>query len=161
MVPQARKTDSGVRLVIREATPADIDGISHLVERVYPGMPPYPKEMLRAQVASYPEGHLLAVLNDEIVGYCATLRLSGEKALVPHSWREITGGGYATTHDPDGDYLYGYEVCVDPRMRRYRIGQRFYRARKRLCKSLRLRGVVIVGRIPNYHKRAKSLSGPE
>jgi predicted amidohydrolase/ribosomal protein S18 acetylase RimI-like enzyme len=161
MISRDRNADSGTHLIIREATLADVDGISQLVERVYPGMPPYPKEMLRAQVKSYPEGHLLAVLNGEIVGYCATLRLSGDKALVPHSWREITGGGYATTHNPGGDYLYGYEVCVDPRMRRYRIGQRFYRARKRLCKSLRLRGVVIVGRIPNYHKRAKSLSGPE
>ncbi len=149
------------RLEIREATLDDIDAISALVERVYPGMPPYPKDMLRAQVSSYPEGHLIAVFNDQVVGYCATIRLPGERALSQHTWKQITGGGFGTTHDEAGDYLYGYEVCVDPKMRRYRIGQRFYRARRRLCRSQRLRGIVIVGRIPGYHRRAKSLSGPE
>ena len=158
---EASTSRPGARLDIREATQQDIDDISRLVERVYPGMPPYPKDMLRAQVASYPEGHLIALLNGEIVGYCATIRLPGERALAPHSWKQITGGGYGTTHDPEGDYLYGYEVCVDPRMRRYRIGQRFYRARRRLCRSQRLRGVVIVGRIPNYHKRAESVASPQ
>ena len=149
------------RLEIRSATQADVDAISHLVERVYPGMPPYPKDMLRAQVSSYPEGHMIALFNGEAVGYCATIRLPGERALAPHNWKQITGGGYGTTHDAKGDFLYGYEVCVDPAMRRYRIGQRFYRARKKLCRAQRLRGVVIVGRIPNYHRRAKDVSSPE
>jgi GNAT superfamily N-acetyltransferase len=84
-----------------------------------------------------------------------------DRALAPHNWKQISGGGYGTTHDVEGDYLYGYEVCVDPRMRRYRIGQRFYRARRRLCRSQRLRGIVIVGRIPNFHRRASVVSSPE
>jgi len=149
------------KLVIRQARSSDIDGISHLVERVYPGMPPYPRDMLRGQINAYPAGHLVAVLGDEIVGYCATIRISGDKALKPHTWREITGGGFGTTHDADGDYLYGYEVCVDPKLRRYRIGHRFYTARRRLCRYLRLRGIVLAGRIPNYHRRARQVSGPE
>ena len=33
----------------------------------------------------------------------------------------------STTHDIDGDYLYGYEICVDPEARGLRIGQRLYR----------------------------------
>ncbi|MCJ7453601.1 MAG: carbon-nitrogen hydrolase family protein [Steroidobacteraceae bacterium] len=161
-MPKKDETDRpSDRLEIREATQADVDAISHLVERVYPGMPPYPKDMLRAQVASYPEGHMVALFNGEVVGYCATIRLPGERALAPHNWKQVTGGGYGTTHDAKGDFLYGYEVCVDPAMRRYRIGQRFYRARKKLCRAQRLRGVVIVGRIPNYHRRAKDVSSPE
>jgi predicted amidohydrolase len=150
-----------LKLVLREARSGDVEGISRLVERVYPGMPPYPRDMLRGQINAYPEGHLVALLGDEIVGYCATIRLSGAKALRPHTWREITGGGYGTTHETNGDYLYGYEVCVDPKVRRYRIGHRFYRARRRLCRYLRLRGIVVAGRIPNYHKRAREVSGPE
>ena len=143
------------KLNIRLATLADIPGISALVERVYTGMPPYPVAMLTGQINAFPEGVWVAVLGDGIVGYCATIRLPGSKALKPHTWREITGGGYGATHDINGEYLYGYEVCVDPEMRRYRIGQRFYKARFKLCEYLRLKGIVIAGRIPNFNRNAR------
>jgi predicted amidohydrolase len=143
------------KLNVRLATAADIPGISSLVERVYSGMAPYPVAMLTGQINAFPEGVWVAVLGDSIVGYCATIRLPGEKALAPHTWREITGGGFGSTHDASGEFLYGYEVCVDPGMRRYRIGQRFYKARWKLCEYLRLKGIVIAGRIPRYSRNAK------
>src|SRR5690606_3823070 len=52
-----------------------------------------------------------------------------------------------------GDWLYGMEVCVDPELRGYRIGQRLYNERKRLCQSLGLKGVVFAGRLPTLAKR--------
>lgn len=149
------------RLTVREATLDDVPAISKLVERVYPGMPPYPEPMLRGQISAFPEGVWVATLGQEIVGYCATIRLPEKKALDQHSWREITGGGYGSTHDATGEYLYGYEVCVDPRVRRYRIGYRFYRERRRLCEFLRLKGIVIAGRIPNFSRHARRFDTPE
>jgi predicted amidohydrolase/GNAT superfamily N-acetyltransferase len=157
-MPSSERDD---RLTVREATLADVSGISALVERVYPTMPPYPDAMLRGQINAFPEGVWVAVLGDLVVGYCATLRIAESKALTPHNWREITGGGYGSTHDATGDYLYGYEVCVDPRMRRYRIGHRFYRQRRRLCEYLRLKGIVLAGRIPNYSRNARRYETPE
>jgi len=155
------KAKGADRLAIREATLADIPGISALVERVYPGMPPYPDAMLRGQINAFPEGVWVATLGEQIVGYCATIRLSGKLALSSHSWREATGSGYGSTHDAAGEYLYGYEICVDPSVRRFRIGQRFYRERRRLCEFLRLKGIVIAGRIPNYSRHAKRFDSPE
>ncbi|MEZ5566471.1 MAG: carbon-nitrogen hydrolase family protein [Gammaproteobacteria bacterium] len=149
------------KLKVRLATLADIPGISSLVERVYSGMAPYPVAMLTGQINAFPEGVWVAELGDDIVGYCATIRLSGDKALKPHTWREITGGGYGATHDTKGEYLYGYEVCVDPAKRRFRIGQRFYKARWKLCEFLRLKGIVIAGRIPSYTRNAKRYGSPQ
>ncbi len=149
------------RLKVREANLEDVPGIGRLVERVYPGMPPYPDAMLRGQINSFPEGVWVATLGEEIVGYCATIRLAEDKALGEHTWREVTGGGFGSTHDATGEYLYGYEVCVDPRMRRYRIGQRFYRERRRVAEFLRLKGIVIAGRIPNYSRHARRFDSPE
>lgn len=140
---------STARLKVREAGLEDVPAISKLVERVYPGMPPYPDAMLRGQINAFPEGVWVAELGEDIVGYCATIRLKEDKALSEHTWRTVTGGGYGSTHDATGEYLYGYEVCVDPQMRRYRIGQRFYRERRRLAEFQRLKGIVISGRIPN------------
>ncbi|MGE0113528.1 MAG: nitrilase-related carbon-nitrogen hydrolase [Steroidobacteraceae bacterium] len=148
-------------LRIRSAALTDIDGIMDLVARVYPGMSTYPRAMLLGQINSFPEGHMVATLNERIIGYCATIRISGERGLSQHTWREITGGGYGSTHDPAGDYLYGYEVCVDPTMQRWRLGQRFYRERRRLCEHLRLKGIIIAGRIPGYHKHAREMGTPE
>jgi predicted amidohydrolase/ribosomal protein S18 acetylase RimI-like enzyme len=148
-------------LNLRHAHLSDVDGIVQLVTRAYPRMRPYAPGMVRGQVNSFPDGVWVAEIDGNIVGYCATIRLRGEKALKPHTWSEITGGGYGSTHDPEGEYLYGYEVCVDPELRRYRIGKRFYRARRRLVERLSLKGIVIAGRMPSYDKRAKDFPTPE
>ncbi len=148
-------------LVIRRAHLSDVTGILELTERAYKNMPPYPLDMLRGQINNFPEGHFVAVLGEKIVGYCATIRISGDKALKPHTWKEITGGGFGTTHETDGDYLYGYEVCVDPEVRGYRIGQRLYNERKKLCQYMRLRGIVFAGRLPNLKKKIKEVKTPE
>ncbi|MCB0416776.1 MAG: hypothetical protein KDD39_03945 [Bdellovibrionales bacterium] len=157
MKEKAGKNQSKPKLEIRNATPEDVDGIVELVAQAYPGMPPYQPNMLRGQINNYPEGHFVAVLGGTIVGYCATIRVSEEKALSPHTWREITGGGYGSTHEATGDFLYGYEVCVDPTKRGYKIGQRFYNERKNLCRFLRLKGIVFAGRVPNLQKRLKEV----
>lgn len=146
-------------LVVRNANTEDVAGIYQLIEKVYPGFPPYPLDMIRGQINSYPEGAFVAVFQDKIVGYCCSIRLPEERALSKHTWREITGGGYGTTHVPNGEYLYGYEVCVDPEFRGLKIGQRFYRARKDLCKYLRLKGIVFGGRMPGLAKHYQQLKG--
>jgi predicted amidohydrolase/GNAT superfamily N-acetyltransferase len=148
-------------LNVRNARLGDVEGIIALVARAYPRMKPYPLGMVIGQINAFPAGVWVADLGGRIVGYCATIRLPESKALAPHTWAEATGGGYGATHDPVGDYLYGYEVCVDPDLRRYRIGQRFYRARRRLAERLSLKGIVIAGRMPNYEKRSKDYPTPE
>ena len=155
-----KKSDTE-KLVVRNATLADVPEIVVLVARAYPDMGSYPADTIRGQINAYPEGVFIATLNDKVVGYCATIRLPEAKIMAPHNWREITGDGFGSTHDIDGEWLYGYEVCVDPEIRGYRIGQRFYRARRQLCEFDRLKGIVLVGRIPNYARRRKQFATPE
>jgi predicted amidohydrolase/ribosomal protein S18 acetylase RimI-like enzyme len=149
------------KLIVRNAEPRDIEAIAALVQRVYPAMSTYTPAMLRGQIHAFPEGCWVATFGSKVVGYCATIRVSESRALEPHTWQQITGGGYGSTHDDDGEYLYGYEVCVDPDMRRYRIGQRFYRERRRLAERLRLKGIVIAGRIPGYERRKVQFATPQ
>jgi len=78
-----------------------------------------------------------------------------------HTWSEITGNGFASRHNINGDWLYGMEVCIDNEYRGYRIGQRLYNERKKLCQSLGLKGVVFAGRIPNLSKRIGKLKTVE
>lgn len=139
---------SNSRLNIRLALAADVPQIANLIKRVYPSLPPYKSGELQGQINNYPEGQFVAVLDDKIVGYCASQRISGDLAMVPHDWEEITGNGFGSRHDPTGDWLYGFEMCVDPKQRGARIGKRLYEARRALAERLDLFGIVFGGRMP-------------
>lgn len=146
---------------IRNPTPEDAKEICMLEEKAYPTMPAYEESVVIGQINAFPEGHFIAIYENRIVGYAAAFQINGDIALKPHTWKEITGGGYASRHDPFGDYLYGMDICVDPDLRGLRIGQRFYNERKKLCRHLRLKGIVIGGRIPGLSKKIKNIGSPE
>lgn len=145
------------KLFIRNATEQDVPEIFKLSTQVYGEAMSCTEGQLRGQITAFPEGQFVAEFESKIVGYCASFRISGNIALKPHTWKEITGVGYASRHEPEGEYLYGMEIFVDPEYRGYRIGQRLYNERKRLCKALKLHGIVFGGRIPNFIKRAREV----
>ena len=148
------------KLIVRTAKIADVAAIYDLVKRVYTDMEPYGADQLRGQINNFPDGVLIAEYEQQVVGYCATIRLTGERSLKPHTWTDITGNGFGSTHDPDGEYLYGYEVCVDAEFRGLRIGQRLYRERRDLCVALGLKGIVFGGRLPGLKRRYKQIDSP-
>jgi predicted amidohydrolase len=67
----------------------------------------------------------------------------------------------ATTHDPNGDVLYGVDIFVDPDYRDMRLGRRLYEARKELCRNLNLRAIVAGGRMPGYKQHSDKMSPQE
>jgi predicted amidohydrolase/ribosomal protein S18 acetylase RimI-like enzyme len=155
--PPAELENPRSRLQVRKATLDDIPAIADLTHRVYSGggMHGYSKGSLRGQINNFPDGQFVAVVDERVVGYCATFQVTEAIGLKPHTWVEITGNGYASRHNPQGDWLYGMEVCVDPEYRGYRIGQRLYNERKRLCETLGLKGIVFAGRLPTLRRRLK------
>ena len=141
--------------MVRQARLEDVPALVKLTALVYPPDWGHSAEMLRGQQAHFPRGQFVAEYDGEIVGYCATFRVDEAPALAPHTWSEITGGGFASRHDPEGNWLYGMEMVVHPEQRGKRIGQRLYAARKDLCTELKLRGIVFGGRIPGLAKAIK------
>lgn len=154
-------SQSRSRLIVRTAKLSDIPAINGVVQRTYPNLDDYTFDELRGQINNFPEGQLVAVYEDQVVGYCATLCLPEDQVMRPHTWARITGNGYGSTHDIDGDYLYGYEICVDPEARGLRIGQRLYREREALCMKLGLKGIVFSGRLPGLKRRYKKYGSAE
>ncbi|WP_126171962.1 bifunctional GNAT family N-acetyltransferase/carbon-nitrogen hydrolase family protein [Altericroceibacterium xinjiangense] len=149
------------KLVIRQAKPADASAIVRLTAKVYGKPQAYTAAQIRGQINHFPAGQFVAEYEGTIVGYCATMIAPHEVAFAPHTWAEITGQGYATRHDENGDVLYGIEVCVDPDCRRLRIGQRFYRKRQELCRHFELKGIAFGGRMPGYQRRQKNFPDPQ
>ncbi|MEX1100121.1 MAG: GNAT family N-acetyltransferase, partial [Bacteriovoracaceae bacterium] len=149
------------QILVRQAVSDDIEEILALSTKVYPQLPSYPPEMLLGQITNYAQGCMVVEENGNIVAYSASIRLSERKVMRGHTWNSITGGGFGTTHEKDGEYLYGYEIFVDPALRGRRIGQRLYNARKNLARHYRLKGIVFAGRIPNYRKKSKKVDSVE
>ena len=141
----------------RNMTLGDVPVILKLEAECFPGIPPdrhWQPDMLRAHVKLFPEGQWVAEMGGRIVGSATNLRVPLEDALRHHTWREIAGGGYLTTHDPRGSALYGTEVMVHPDARRRGIARALYGKRKALARDLNMRAFVTGGRIPGYEKHA-------
>lgn len=153
---QTRRTkQTKPRLEIRQAELRDVRAIGDLVRRAYADLPAYTQGEIRGQINNYPEGCFVAKLDGKLVGYCATMRLDERVALSDHSWDEVTGNGFGSRHDPTGDWLYGYEMCVDPGVRGTRIGRRLYEERRALAERLDLKGIVFGGRMPGLARAMK------
>ena len=152
---------TGAKLETRSARLEDVDAIVALGNRVYPDAPPYQPGMILGQITAFPEGQFVVVYEGELVGYAASFIVSEKLALNDHTWASITGNGYASRHDPKGDWLYGMEVCVDGSKRRLRIGQRLYEARKGLVQSHDLKGIVFGGRLPSFARKKRKYKTPE
>ena len=99
----------------------------------------------------FPDGQIGVVINGKIVGCALSIILNYNELEEDHTHREITGNYTFETHKPKGDVLYGIDVFIRPEYRGMRLGRRLYDARKELCESLNLRGIIFGGRIPNYH----------
>lgn len=137
-------------ITIRAALPADVPQIRDLARRVYnqPGMYAYPASMLAAHIQNFPEGQFVALQHGVVVGYAASIQINAQTAFAQHDWWSVTGYGRGSTHNPDGDWLYGTEVMTEPALRRQGVAGRLYDARKELCRRLSLRGIVVCARMP-------------
>lgn len=163
MTNAEKAADARPKLIIRNAETADIPGIRALNEKVYASLgehASYTEAQIRAHLHHFLQGQFVALYKGAIVGHCATFRID-DAALRPHDWATITGRGYASRHDPDGDWLYGMDVNVDPDFRGLRIGQRLYGERRKLCEHLRLKGIVFGGRLPGLGRRWKQVGSAE
>ena len=153
--------NSPAKLEVRVADRQDVPGILALISRTYPEAENYSAGQILGQINNFPEGQFVAVLEGEIVGYCASSRIDEDVALSPHDWNTISGNGFGSRHDPTGDWLYGIEMAVDARRRGLRIGKRLYEARRALAERLELRGIVFAGRMPGFARARSKVGSPD
>ena len=146
-------------LNLRNLVASDYADLKKIMDLLYPGMGgAWPEHKFRKQLATFPNGQICIEDNGSVVAAAFSLIVDYDSFGDQHTYDQITGNAFLTTHDPSGDVLYGMEVVVLPQYQGMRLGRRLYEARKELCKSLNLKSIVAGGRIPNYQQHADKLS---
>ena len=106
----------------------------------------------------FPEGQLVILADGVVVGSALSLIVSEKAVDKNHNYKQIIGDYSFSTHNPNGEILYGIDVFIHPNYRGLRLGRRLYDARKELCEQLNLKAIVFAGRIPNYKQHSKKLT---
>jgi predicted amidohydrolase/GNAT superfamily N-acetyltransferase len=150
------------RLILRNTRLGDYPEIKAIMDAVYSDLGgAWTQEQFAAQITRFPDGQIAIEDNGKVIAAAISLIVDYDRFGDQHTYKEITGNGYITSHDPNGDTLYGVDIFVHPDYRDLRLGRRLYDARKSLCEHLNLRRIVAGGRIPGYAKQADRLSPSE
>lgn len=147
------------RLVLRHLTIDDYEDVRAIMDRIYADMGgAWTQEQIASQLAHFPEGQICIENKGRVIAVALSLIVKYEDWGDKHTYADITANGYITTHNPEGDTLYGIDLFVDPDFRDLRLGRRLYDARKEMCENMNLRAIVAGGRIPGYKNYAGKLS---
>lgn len=147
------------RLKLRNLRLSDYSDVQEIMELVYPSMDgAWTREQFASQIARFPEGQICIEDKGKVVAATISLLVDYGRYGDRHTYWQIIGDGYLTTHDPNGDTLYGVDIFVHPDYRDMRLGRRLYDARKELCEKLNLRAIIVGGRIPGYGRYASDMT---
>lgn len=113
---------------------------------------------IRNRLDTFAEGNLLAIENDEIVGYVCIVPVS--QSLVDNSktWYDYTDNGdIKAAYDPEGKLFFGVNLTVSNKCRNLGIGSKLLLQIARTAVRKRYRLGILGGRLPYYYKH-KNLS---
>jgi ribosomal protein S18 acetylase RimI-like enzyme len=149
-----------VRVEVRNLTLEDYNHLKESMIEAYStlGDNPWRLEALASLIQKFPEGQLVVLVNDKVVGCALSIIVDYKRFQDNHTYQQITGNYSFDTHNPDGDTLYGIEVFIRSESRGLRLARRLYDARKVLCEGMNLRAIVVGGRMPNYQEYAEKLN---
>jgi len=101
------------RIKLRTLTTQEYEAVVELQQKCFPGMKTWTRDQYDSLTNIFPEGQLCIMLNKKVIASCCSLIVDFDEYHETHTWRDITGQGYATTHDVHGDTLYGIEIIKD------------------------------------------------
>ena len=122
---------------------------------------PWRSRDINILLEKFPEGQICICANEKVVGCALSIVVDYDKYTDNHTYEQVVDNYNFNTHDPNGDVLYGIEVFVHPDYRGMRLARRLYDARKEICESLNLRGILFGGRMVHYGEYADSLTPKE
>ncbi|CCK80035.1 carbon-nitrogen hydrolase family protein [Desulfobacula toluolica] len=122
---------------------------------------PWTEAQVNRLIKLFPEGQICIEDKGKPVAIALSLIIDFSLFGDQHSYNQIVRDGTFKSHDPEGDYLYGIDISVNPEYQGMRLGRRLYDARRELAENLNLKGILLGGRIPDYHKYSKEMKAQQ
>jgi predicted N-acetyltransferase YhbS len=153
---------SGV--VIASTRPEHAVPLEAMQELCFPTLAPEQRFVAahyRKHLELFPEGQFVALDGDRVVGGTSTCRLHFDFNHVGHTFDDVIQGGWLTSHEPDGDWLYGADISVHPDHRGRGLARGLYAARQETVRRLGLKGQVTAGMMRGYGAAKDRMSAEE
>lgn len=140
-------------LVVVSTDPSHAHQLEHLQDLCFPSLAP--EQRFRAphylrHLELFPDGQFVVLDGDLVVGMTSTIRLDFDFDHLDHTFDDIIQGGWLTSHQPMGAWLYGADIGTHPDHRRRGIARALYAARHSTVRRLGLRGQVTVGMLAGF-----------
>jgi ribosomal protein S18 acetylase RimI-like enzyme len=150
-------------LKVEKLSSHDYIQLLEVMKAAYPNWPGsyWSLSAIEKLIKQFSDGQIVIKADGKVVGCALSIIVDYDRFEDEHTYKQITGNYTFSTHDPNGDTLYGIEVFIHPDYRGLRLGRRLYDARKELCEHLHLKSIIFGGRIPNYYQHASELSPKE
>jgi GNAT superfamily N-acetyltransferase len=142
-------------LVVHRTGPAHADQLEELQRIVFPTLAPDERFLARhylRHVELFPEGQFCVVdeASDRVVGMTSTIRMDFDFAHPGHTFAEVIQGGWLTSHQPSGQWLYGADIGTHPAYRGRGVARALSAARHETVRGLGLLGQLTVGMPSGY-----------
>lgn len=140
--------------IIQNSQPEHAKRLEALQRKVFPTLSN--SEIMTAahylkHIQVFPEGQFVVLDGEKVIGMSTTMRY--HLSYEPHTFLDISDNLWIEgTHEPNGDWLYGLDVGVDPDYRSQGIAREIYRARQEAARHFGLKGQITVGMMNGYGK---------
>ncbi len=157
----------GGGLAVYRTGPEHAAQLEELQRVVFPTLAPEQRFAARhylRHLELFPDGQLCVIdraAGDRVVGMTSTIRMDFDFAHPGHTFAEVIQGGWLTSHQPAGRWLYGADLGVHPAYRRRGIARALYAARHALVHRLGLLGQLTVGMPSGYGAVAHEISAEQ
>jgi GNAT superfamily N-acetyltransferase len=157
-----RTLKSGIRIVSTE--PRHAEALEQLQILVFPTLDDeerFKKAHYLKHIELFPEGQFVALDDEKVVGMTSTIRMNFDFEHSQHTFADVIQGGWLTSHEPEGEWLYGADIGTHPDYRRRGIARGLYAARQHTVETLGLRGQVTVGMLRGYGELKEEMSAED
>jgi GNAT superfamily N-acetyltransferase len=155
----ARRFGNG--LAVSRTRPEHAEQLEELQRIVFPTLAP--EQRFRAEhylrhIELFADGQFCVVDGDRVVGMTSTIRHHFDFAHPNHTFADIIQGGWLTSHEPTGPWLYGADIGTHPDYRRRGVARALYATRHELVRRLALDGQLTVGMPSGYGALKQSVT---
>lgn len=159
-IPYYRQLQRG--MAVQQMQPHHAEQLGALQQLVFPTLSA--GEWMRAEqylhhLTIFPEGQFVVTADDGVIGMTSSIQAIFSTAH--HTFKEISGGGWFTSHNPQGDWLYGLDMGIHPDYRGRGLARELYRARHYMAKQAGLKGQYTVGMMNGYGALAGTITAEQ